>query len=194
MRIGLCGAGGTGKGTSAKQIETLYAIDIINSPVEHIGKLFVPDSMSFNDITGKVRRDFQYAGVSAQIQSEWFLSQRGISYVSERSVFDFLAYYQESAEEPGGYKAYEEYVIRAYNSNPYDVLFYCCNDFVPSETGAEWKERDEQSRNATDAFLRSKLFEEKIYNGDIIELKGSVDDRCTIIRSVLDDKMAYLNG
>jgi len=192
VKIGLSGAGGTGKGTIARQIQEIYPeFEMIESPVEHIGKLIMPQSQSFRDIDNRTRRDFQYSCVTAQIQNEWFLKNRGISYISERSLFDYLAYYLRDSGEIMGYRVYEKYVLRAHESNPYDIIFYCCNDFKPhgssSSEGDSWKERDEQSRKRRDDFLRRKFFEEKIFNGRIIELSGTPEERLKTVSAVLSE-------
>lgn len=197
MKIGLSGPGGTGKGTIAHAITwNMPDVHIIDSPTEFFGRMIVPESKSFKDISEESRKLFQYSAVSAQIQTERFLSHECRSYISERSVFGFLAYYSVDGIEDNEYKKYESYVLRAYRQNPYDIIFYCEPDFEPhgssSPEGDSWKERDSKSRNIRHEFLQRKLFEEKIMNTKdrmvrLERLSGSVDERLSKVLSILRD-------
>jgi len=207
MKIGLSGPGGTGKGTISRSIALKVPnVCRIDSPTEFFGKISMPNSKSFKDITDESRKIFQYSAVSAQIQNERFLNHRGVGYVSERSVFDFLAYFSVDGTENEEYKKYEDYVLRAYNLNPYDIIFYCEPDFVPngssSPEGDSWKERDSDSRNIRHEFLKRKLFDEKIADNfckaTIIEkLSGSPSDRlsqaCSVIKSLHEEKVPIVS-
>ena len=59
MKIGLCGAGGTGKGTVVRSLVSKMRITPIYSSVEYLGRLIKPDSKSFSDFSDEERALFQ---------------------------------------------------------------------------------------------------------------------------------------
>lgn len=178
LRIGLCGAGGTGKGTLMYNLvkEMSTPIVPIHSSVEHIGKLLKPDSKSFKEFSDEERVLFQYSIVSAQIQNENFLRNRGESYISERSIFDYLAYWEVNNGDEDGYQAFKNYVFSAFHNNPYDVIFFLPIEFKPTDTEeSSWKERDEESRKRRDEILHNIVF--ATLDSHVYTLSGSVEDR-----------------
>nr|DAK26653.1 MAG TPA: AAA domain protein [Caudoviricetes sp.] len=186
MKIAFAGAGGTGKGTLVNIISTDYEIPVIRSPVQDVGKMIFPDAKNYIDILNydAVNRwAFQYSIVMSQIFLEKRLALTDLAYVSERSLFDYLAYASPASEESlhkheNRYLKYEEMILRAYKENPYDIIFYIpYDDFKPDDKEtAAWKERDEESRKATDVIIRKALncFAD---DSEVVTLRGSIKER-----------------
>lgn len=175
MKIAFSGAGGTGKGTLASDISLDYDIPIIRSPVQDIGKMMFPDTKNYIEIPTNKKWNFQYAVVLTQIFLEKHLAATDLAYVSERSVFDYIAYAETKDEKT--YQDYKNMILRAYKENPYDIIFYIpYNDFVPQDKeDSSWKERNEESRRLTDNFLRRILNE--VDDSEIVTLTGSIKQR-----------------
>lgn len=175
MKIAFSGAGGTGKGTLASDISLDYDIPIIRSPVQDIGKMMFPDTKNYIEIPTNKKWNFQYAVVLTQIFLEKHLAATDLAYVSERSIFDYIAYAETKDEKT--YQDYKNMILRAYKENPYDIIFYIpYNDFVPQDKeDSSWKERNEESRRLTDNFLRRILNE--VDDSEIVTLTGSIKQR-----------------
>lgn len=192
IKIGLCGAGGTGKGTLAKEIEKIFPeIKMIPSSVQRIGRMLYPNSKSYKDINFNERVVFQNSALIAQAENEKILSENGISYISERSLIDFLPYMYRASMLYGRMPTYFKYVdtIQKYLvSNPYDILFYIpYDDFELSEDNIRnnsWKERNQEDRKKTDTYIREYLdpsseeysfIPENIKN--IVSISGTLEER-----------------
>lgn len=198
MKIALTGAGGTGKGTLARAITDKYSgIIYIPSSVEFVGKTMFPNLKSYVDIKAldnSVRWQYQYAAVMAQMQSEHLFDGQYLSFLAERSVFDFLAYVQDMPTEEK--VPYADMILNYYDKNPYDVIFYLpADDFEPKDN-SPWKEREESSRQKTDEFLRNLIFESTCcVKSQVFELRGSVKERAEnameIVRDVVKHKIYH---
>ena len=186
MKIGLCGAGGTGKGTVVRSLVSKMRITPIYSSVEYLGKLIKPDSKSFSDFSDEERALFQYSIVSAEIQNERFLADNNKDYIAERSLFDYLAYWGVN-NSIGGYENFEKYVLGAYKKNPYDYLFFIPIEFEAKDTDvSSWKERDQKSRKEREDILLELIFKlHVVRDSTIVILKGSVEDRVNKILSTI---------
>lgn len=175
MKIAFSGAGGTGKGTLASDISLGYDIPIIRSPVQDIGKMMFPDTKNYIEIPTNKKWNFQYAVLLTQIFLEKHLAATDLAYVSERSVFDYIAYAETKDEKT--YQDYKNMILQAYKENPYDIIFYIPHDdFIPQDKEeASWKERDEEHRKQTDKIIQ------KILNiaddSEIVTLTGSIKQR-----------------
>ena len=184
------GAGGTGKGTMAKKISDKYSIELILSPVQEIGELMFPDVKNYSDIpsTSYINRwTFQYASAIAQIHMEKFAALNDLDYITERSVFDFLAYADYYSTDL--YKAYETMILKAYERNPYDIVFYIpYDDFTPTDKkGSPWKERDEYKRKKTDAFIR-KMLDRNIPDASYVyTVRGTLEERMDFISKKIEE-------
>ena len=168
MKIGLCGAGGTGKGTLATALSQELKIPMISSSVEWVGKTLNPSSDNYSKITDEARVVFQVTSVMVQAQSERLYE----SFVTERTILDYLAYAYQFM--PGYYQDYDDLVMRLLTQNPYDVVFYLPIEFEPKDESS-WKERSD-TRKETDRFLYNLLFETNL-SVTAEELHGTVEER-----------------
>lgn len=186
MKIAFAGAGGTGKGTLANIISLDYKIPVIPSPVQDVGRIIFPDAKNYVDILTYDTIDrwiFQYSAVMSQIFLEKRLTLFYLACVSERSLFDYLAYATPAGEESlheyeNRYLKYEEMILRAYKENPYDIIFYIpYDDFKPDDKEtATWKERNEESRKATDSIIR-KVLNCFADDSEVVTLRGNIKER-----------------
>ena len=186
-KIGLCGAGGTGKGTFGKKLaEVLEKKDdvllskLYTSPVQRVGRALFPQAKNFADFSPKDRALYQYAILGAQTEIELNADDEGFVDICifERSLFDYLAYANDLDE--AWQEEYEDAVLNAYYKDPYDIIFYFpADDFVPQDTAdAAWKERDQESRKKTDQILQDILFKEKLAEHSMVfEITGDLDQR-----------------
>lgn len=183
MNIALCGAGGTGKGTLAENLVTVYDnlfgsyIPVIKSPAQDIAKTLYPESENFSDIVKDKRLMFQYCGLFSQISMEKNLFYNDMDYICERSIFDYLAYFNIGLDDKLEYKKYKSIVKRHYEEYPYDYLCFLGLDFIPADKKKnKWKERDQQSREERDKILREIIFDNNMaYKSTVIDLTGIED-------------------
>lgn len=193
MNIALCGAGGTGKGTLAQGLVTAYNnvygthISIINSPVQDVAKMMYPYSENFSDITEENRFMFQYYSILPQMFMERSFWYNDLDYICERSVFDYLAYFNVGVESDiikEGYSSYKRKVKGHYEEYPYDYVCFLGLDFIPADKEEnKWKERDHKSREERDKILRKIIFEDNMaYKSTVIDLTG-VEDK---VKYILD--------
>src|SRR5574344_1732480 len=102
ITIGMTGAGGVGKGTLARGlISSLeYRLDetffFIPSPVQSIGKMISPYSLSFDKLPLQEKLLMQYSALMAQVKMEVLLCQHYKSYIAERSLIDYIPYMREA--------------------------------------------------------------------------------------------------
>ena len=186
-KIGLCGAGGTGKGTFGKKLaEVLEKKDdvllskLYASPVQRVGRALFPQAKNFADFSPERRMLYQYAILGAQTEIELNADDEGFADICifERTFFDYLAYANGLNED--WQEEYEDAVLNAYYKDPYDIIFYFpADDFAPQDTAdAAWKERDQESREKTDRILRDILFKENLAEHSMVfEITGDLDQR-----------------
>jgi adenylate kinase family enzyme len=188
LKIALCGAGGSGKGTLAREISRKFGFQLLPSPNQDVGLLLQPEKSNYKDIqtqsTEEERNLYQHCILFPQIINELNASRHtALGYVSERSVFDYLAYDYKYARENGNTEAfdnYEQLVLRAYHQNPYDVIFFLSsNDFEPQDKEAgKWKERDPEDRKWTNNWLYYYLVNSgNVDKSHVCALCGTVDER-----------------
>jgi len=186
-KIGLCGAGGTGKGTFGKKLAevleekgNVLLAKLYASPVQRVGRTLFPQAKNFADFSPEEGILYQYAILGAQTELELNADEEGVADVCifERTFFDYLAYTRGLNE--AWQEEYEDTVLNAYYKDPYDIIFYFpADDFVPQDTAdAAWKERDQESRKKTDRILQDILFKEDLAEHSMIfKLAGSLDQR-----------------
>lgn len=189
MNIALCGAGGTGKGTLAENLIVTYSnkynehISLVKSPAQDIAKTLYPNSENFSDIVKDKRLMFQYCGLFSQISMEKNLFYNDMNYICERSIFDYLAYFNVGLDNEIEYKKYKSIVKNHYEEYPYEfICFLSYKDFIPADKEKnKWKERDQKSREERDKILRKILFEDNMaYKSTVIDLTG-VEDKARYI-------------
>lgn len=186
-KIGLCGAGGTGKGTFGKKLAevleekgNILFSKLYTSPVQRVGRALFPQAKNFADFSPEDHILYQYAILGAQMELELNASEEGVADVCifERTFFDYLSYADDFDEE--WQEKYEDAVLNAYYKDPYDIIFYFpANDFVPQDTAdASWKERDQESRKETDRILQDIIFKDNLADCSMVfEITGSLDQR-----------------
>ena len=128
-KIGLCGAGGTGKGTFGKKLaEVLEKKDdvllskLYASPVQRVGRALFPQAKNFADFSPERRMLYQYAILGAQTEIELNADDEGFADICifERTFFDYLAYANGLNED--WQEEYEDAVLNAYYKDPYENL------------------------------------------------------------------------
>ena len=166
VRIAFSGAGGTGKGTLARYVtkhinrEKGFNFTLIESRNEPITELLCPDSENYKDMPPAIYDVKQFAILGGQIAQE---EAAGDDFISERSIFDYLAYFSKDIDELMKLSkdemsrrllyvdTYREMVARAAERRPYDIIFMTPADFIPDDSEENiWKERDEAERAETE--------------------------------------------
>lgn len=189
IRIGLSGAGGTGKGTLVKKFHERHPeIMEIHSCVEHVGKILDASSPNYKEMQAFIKPSFQQTILAAQAEAERMFTQNGLSYITERSIVDFIPYMDRVLKSIDMHKRvdrdqHKAYVnrIKAYiKDNPYTHIFFLpADDFVPANTqDVAWKERDPLDRIKTNDSLRSNLMDVGLELGiPVVTIRGSVKER-----------------
>lgn len=169
MRIAFCGAGGTGKGTISRALVNRLADSfrphvLLESPNEMITKSIAPNSKNYRDLLPLEYVVKQYAILHAQI---WQETQAGNFFVSERSVIDYAAYFDEMWPKKHGLdisaihlgQRYQAIIKEHLLEHPYDIVFSMIPDFVPADAEENsWKERSEEARKKTSRFLSEYIY------------------------------------
>lgn len=195
MRIGLCGAGGTGKGTLAKAFHEKHPeVMIIPSTVQHVGQMLAPDSKNYKEIPAAFKPLFQDAILAVQGETERTMASNNLSYISERSLVDFVPYMDRVLTDIFGRvdkSSHDEYVSRMkkyLEETPYTHIFFIpSNDFIPDDKkDASWKERDPLERVRTNDSLQSLLQDIGLsMKIPITTLSGTVNERVTKMEKAL---------
>lgn len=203
VRIGLTGAGGTGKGTLANALsskilhDTDVKIPVIPSFISEISKKISPESKNYSDMTGRQKLLQQYSILSSQINAEMVLNSIDSAFISERSILDYLPYMEDAYKKheeitQEDYEAYKTMILSTLMEPCYDYIIYLPVEFRPTNTDLQknsWKERDEKKQHETDMIIRN--FVNKIpwmcsHKGvkapRIIVATGSVEERIHICK------------
>lgn len=198
LRIGLCGAGGTGKGTLARAFHEKHPeVKLIPSSVQHVGQIIAPNSENYKDIPTAFRPMFQDVILAVQGEAERTMAVNGLSYISERSLVDFIPYMDRVLEEIFGRvdkDSHRSYVnrMKAYlQDTPYTNIFFIpADDFEPGDQSeADWKERDPLERVKTNDSLKSILQDIGLFTGiTVTKLSGTVEERLAKMEAVLYPK------
>jgi len=168
LKIGLCGAHGTGKTTLTKLIADKYNLALIDRTMRNMWEGFgVSD---FEKMPAELRGVFQKYAVLNQIQRE---DTEGVNgFVSDRTVLDnFVHVVMDSKMSEIDLSMYEALVkerIKTYTHFIYlPIEFEVENEYLRANI-----EKRETFAKIAEGYL-SKWFEE----GDYIVLRGSVDGR-----------------
>ena len=187
MRIGLCGAGGTGKGTLAKAFHEKHPeIKVIPSTIQHVGKIISPDSENYKEIQSAFRPMFQNMILAVQAETERTIAANDLEYISERSLLDFVPYMDRVLEDLFGHidkDAHNVYLnrVKLYpKETPYTHIFYLPEeDFDPADgEDASWKERNQSDRLETSKSLKNLLQDIGLsMDIPVTVLSGTVEER-----------------
>ena len=170
MKISTTGSQGTGKTTLceafiAKYPKFYYLKETARIEIKKAGKL--PQFMTLEE-----RCEFQERVLDSQIEQEL----ANDSFISDRSVFDVLAY----SKGLPSYEELKEKALKHYSSNKYDVMFYVPIEFDiegDAERDPNKEHQQEINKNIMD-LLREFYLPVKI-------VTGTVDERLAIITDVL---------
>lgn len=187
IRIGLCGAGGTGKGTLASAFHEKHPeVKVIPSTVQHVGELIAPKAGNYKEIPVAFKPSFQDMILAVQGEAERTIASNGLDYISERSLADFVPYMDRVLKEIYGRvnkKDHQNYVNRMMSylkETPYTHIFFLpADDFEPDDAeDSSWKERDQLERIRTNEALRELLAEIGMECKIPVRiLKGTVEER-----------------
>jgi deoxyadenosine/deoxycytidine kinase len=178
--IAFAGAGGVGKGTLGNSLSHELNIPFIPSSIQNVGKLLCPLSKNFNDMYAEKKIIFQYCSVMSQIQNERLIANNHYSFIAERSVIDFIPYF-ESVFKNSKYDYYcHEYkmmIVSYLKQFPYDLIIHIPIEFNPSLDDLKmnsWKERNNELRINTDNGIIQLL---KEYSYNYITVSGTNEER-----------------
>lgn len=133
MRIACIGAHGTGKTTLSRKLAALLGLPHLPETAREVADKMQLKSIAHEDLSREIAVEYQRQIMARQIAYE--LAHADTGFVSDRSVFDNLAYlpYRGLHTDP----VYDELwavARRHYQANPYDIVFFCRPfDYVPSD-------------------------------------------------------------
>lgn len=167
--IAFCGAGGTGKSTTAEFLGCN-----LPSPVSSLRAHFFGSDAKFGEFKHfQDIFDWQYRILYAQIAMEDYFRlvyKATENYIPvERSVVDYAAYMLNQCERyqknPKCFEKIEEYTkwCVEHANKSYDfVVYFPPNKFKPGDSEGSTKERDEASIKKTDRYIKLLLEEVKV--------------------------------
>lgn len=159
MKIALCGAGGTGKGSLIRAFRNSREFPDyiqINSPNERIAKTMFPYLEKYSALDSGDKKAYQYAILSALMTLEWNFDEDNT--IQERSVFDYIPYAIANDPDSRWSEDYTQMIVKYVKKHhPYNLLVYVPVEFDPSNDDAPFKERDYNKCKKTDCILRFAL-------------------------------------
>ena len=158
--------------------------------MQFTGHLIAPNSKNYHDMSDAQKAVMQYSSLVAQMNAERIALENHDSFISERSLLDFLPYMQEFLEGSTlsktswlyDYAFYERMVKEHLRTVPYDLLVYLPVEFTPTAKDLEqnkWKERDAERRKHTD----KRIFELTVWvlknvpDTMVMRISGSLEKR-----------------
>jgi hypothetical protein len=182
VSVALCGAGGVGKGTLGNQLAHELGYYFLPSKIQNIGQRIYPQADGFKGIPAREKFAYQHSILTAQIEKELLLRDVGINFVSERSVLDYLPYFMKAfSDDLEAVKHYKKMIMDHVYKMSYTYLIYLPVEFRPTKEDLainNWKERDPDSQNHTDAVIFDLVKEtEKQKLSTIIMPSGNVERR-----------------
>lgn len=183
-KIALTGAGGVGKGTLIKEFRKLRPDFVaITSPMRPVAAIISTEASNYEDYDEQGKRLLQYSCLCAEMNAERVLSENGSSFVAERSVIDFLPYYEQAFDDS---RTYADCIHRYLEENPYDILAYIPEEFAPTEADLKentWKERNSRKRAMTNARLKEILesVRKDFPSISVITVTGTPTERASIL-------------
>lgn len=208
LRVGLTGAGGTGKGTLLNGFMANYGafrgFAPVRSPVQFVKGFVSPYSVAYDAIVKEDKMLLQYGGLFGEMNAERVLDDCRASCIAERSVLDFLPYFKqafppnESIGQVYTVEFYEKLIQTFLREMPYDLLVYVPIEFEPTQEDRQknyWKERDPEKRKKTDDCILDQLAWVRD-NTDItiISVSGTQDERVRQLVDVVESMQLGLSG
>lgn len=181
VRIGLTGAGGTGKGTLGQALAREIGLTFLPSHIQDTGQAMgMENYKDTHGLAGALA--FQYAIMFGQIYQERALQLAGVGYVAERTTIDYIPYFTQRGIMRKDYV--DPYVDTAYKwaQKAYDMIIYCPLDFAPDN--APWKERDQADRERTDQTIYE--FINRLPNVPVLVAHGAPVERMKLARAFIE--------
>ncbi|KAI4453812.1 atp-dependent clp protease proteolytic subunit [Holotrichia oblita] len=154
MKIGLTGAGGTGKGTLGALIANYLNIPFIPSHIVPTG-LTMGLNKNYKDVEQLDKHlAFQWTIMMGQIYQERAIQLTGFGYVAERTTLDYVPYFLDrNLIDPHYLNA-----ARDWAQETYDGIIYLPVEFEAQDTMENaWKERDRNAQKRTSAIIAKEL-------------------------------------
>lgn len=181
MRIGLTGAGGTGKGTLGSLIANYLEVTFIPSHIKDTG-IAMGLEKNYKDVNEEARHlAFQWTIMMGQIYQERALQIAKLDYVAERTTLDYIPYFLgRNLDDPKYLHAAREWAARTYDLIIYLPVEFEAKDIVENA----WKERDivEQMRTAEIIIKELSAMPEI----DVLVARGSIEERFELVKSEID--------
>ena len=178
MKIGLAGAGGTGKGTLGEKLAKHYDFVFLPSHIEETGRSF--GMTSYRDGYDQMKAyAFQHAIMYGQIYQERAIEIAKLNMIAERTTLDYIPYFLQRRFPLGTHK---KYLDMARNwAKTYDAIIYLPIDFKAQDAKEKsWKERDPKCQMNTDCIIKIEIEKSKV---PFIEVRGTVEERLSQVTS-----------
>lgn len=180
LKIGICGAHGTGKTTLAKAIHELYSTPIITNLMRGFWQENGVDN--FEKLPKDIRTIFQKESLLKQIQAE---ESHTIGFITDRTVLDQIVYTKLSSNMIGvEFEIYEQLCKERLKS--YTHLIYLPIEF---ESEQEALRADIKTRGQCADIMKSYL--DKWMPRQHTVINGAFEVRVTNVKNLLN---AYLNA
>lgn len=166
MRIAFAGSHGTGKTTVLKELQKSFPKDNF---IFEVARSEMTEKSS-KDMTEKERSDFQLIIVKKQIELENSYSR----FMSERSLYDFLAY----SKGLENYNQIEKMIHKHLEKKPYDIVFYFPIEFELEKDGVRFESLEFQEK--IDDLILATI------PRNYVEIRGTLKERLhTILHTIL---------
>lgn len=200
VRVGLTGAGGTGKGSLVSNFMMNHGqargFAPVRSPIQFVKGFVSPYSISYDAIMKDYKMLLQYGGLFGEMNAERVVDGCQTNCIAERSVIDFLPYFKqafppnESIGEIYTAEYYERLIHKFLQDLPYDILVYVPIEFENSDDDKQqnyWKERDPEKRKKTDECILDQLaWVQENTDTTIISVSGTIEERTSQLTDAID--------
>lgn len=172
MKIGLTGAGGTGKGTLGNLIAKYLDVPFLPSHIKNTG-ITMGLAKSYKDVEQADKHlAFQWTIMMGQIYQERSAQIIGTSYIAERTTLDYIPYFLERKLDDPFYLQ----TAREWAEKTYDGIIYLPVEFEAQDTVENaWKERDKAAQERTSAIINQEL--SHLTLGPVLTVHGTVEER-----------------